>query len=179
MAFGRQLYHQLNPPRLVRNPHFLAPLLTITRGCPPEDAGCRLFLPRILSSGVAVQLLAQGNLPAPVRVKVKDESKTNMDATQIQTYKITLPPGAYTGWHQHGGPHLIVVASGTLTDYEGDDPTCTGVSYPAGSAILDAGFDTHFVRNEGSADVVTYVTQLLPDGGIFRIDVPAPGNCSF
>jgi len=130
-------------------------------------------------SGVTVQLLAQGNLPAPVRVKVKDESKTNMDATRIQTYQITLPPGAYTGWHQHGGPHLIIVASGTLTYYEGNDPACTGVSYPAGSAILDAGFDTHFVRNEGSADVVTYVTQLLPDGGIFRIDVPAPGNCSF
>ncbi|OGO34705.1 MAG: hypothetical protein A2W35_09050 [Chloroflexi bacterium RBG_16_57_11] len=130
-------------------------------------------------SAATVQLLSSGFLPEPVRVKAKDDSKVNMDVTQIQTYKITIAPGGYTGWHQHAGPHLIVVASGILTYYEGDDPTCTGVNYPAGSAILDPGFDTHFVRNEGSVDVVTYVTQLLAEGGVFRIDVPAPGNCSF
>ena|SRR5688572_23470081 len=130
-------------------------------------------------SGVTVQLIAAGNLSDPVRVKVKDDAKTNLDITQIQTYKITIPPGAYTGWHQHGGPHLIVVAAGTLTYYMGHDPTCTGVEYSAGSSILDAGFMTHFVRNEGTIDVVTYVTQLLPAGGAFRIDVPAPGNCDF
>src|SRR6266498_4305445 len=130
-------------------------------------------------SGVTVQLLASGNLSEPVRVKIKDESKTNMDVTQIQTYKITIPPGAYTGWHQHGGPHLIVVAAGTLTYYMGNDPTCTGVQYPAGSSILDAGLHTHFVRNEGTVDVVTYVTQLLPENGAFRIDVASPGNCPF
>ena len=130
-------------------------------------------------SGVTREVLSIGKLSEPVAVKIKDGSKTNMDVTQIQTYKITIAPGGYTGWHQHGGPHLIVVKSGTLTYYKGDDPTCTGVDYPAGSAILDAGFDTHFVRNQGSVDVVTYVTQLLPEGGTFGIDVPDPGNCSF
>ena len=130
-------------------------------------------------SGVTVQLIAAGNLSDPVSVKVKNDAKTNLDITQIQTYKITIPPGAYTGWHQHGGPHLIVVAAGTLTYYMGHDPSCTGVEYSAGSSILDAGFMTHFVRNEGTVDVVTYVTQLLPTGGVFRIDVPAPGNCDF
>ncbi|MGQ0601185.1 MAG: cupin domain-containing protein [Anaerolineales bacterium] len=130
-------------------------------------------------SGVTVQLLGAGSLAYPVQVKIKDGSKNTMKVTQIQTYKITLAPSGYTGWHQHGGPHMIVVASGSLTYYEGDDPTCTGVVYSAGSAILDPGFDTHFVRNEGTEDVVTYVTQLLPAGGVFRIDVPAPGNCDF
>jgi quercetin dioxygenase-like cupin family protein len=118
-------------------------------------------------------------LPEPVRVKIKDGSKINMDVTQVLTYKITIAPGGYTGWHQHGGPHMIIVASGSLTYYEGNDPTCTGTGYSPGSSILDPGFDTHFVRNEGTVDVVTYVTQLLPAGGVFRIDVPAPGNCSF
>lgn len=74
---------------------------------------------------------------------------------------------------------MIVVASGELTYYEGDDPTCTGVVYSAGSSIMDPGFDTHFVRNEGTVEVITYVTQLLPAGGIFRIDVPSSGNYSF
>jgi quercetin dioxygenase-like cupin family protein len=132
-------------------------------------------------SGVTLQLLASGNLPQPVQVKVKAGSENTIDVFQIQTYKITIAPGGYTGWHQHGGPHLIVVASGTLTYYRGDDPTCTGVNYPAGSSILDPGFTTHFVRNEGPVDVVNYVTQLLPIMGIFRIDIPAPGNpnCHF
>jgi quercetin dioxygenase-like cupin family protein len=130
-------------------------------------------------SGVIVQLLGSGNLSEPVNVKIKSDSKNNMDATQIQLYKVTIPPGAYTGWHQHGGPHMIIVASGALTYYEGNDPTCTGVVYAAGSSILDPGFDTHFVRNEGTVDAVTYVTQLLPAGGTFRVDVPSPGNCNF
>lgn len=130
-------------------------------------------------SGVTAQLLGAGTLPEPVSVKIKDGSKINMDVTQIQTYKITIAPGGYTGWHQHGGPHMIVVASGSLTYYEGHDPTCTGVVYSAGSTILDPGFDTHFVRNEGTVEVVTYVTQLLPENGVFRIDVPSPGNCDF
>jgi quercetin dioxygenase-like cupin family protein len=132
-------------------------------------------------SGVTLVKLADGTLSETVRVKVKAGSENTLDVFRIQTYKITIAPGGYTGWHQHGGPHLIVVAAGTLTYYRGDDPTCTGVNYPAGTSILDPGFTTHFVRNEGTVDVVNYVTQLLPDPGIFRIDIPAPGNpnCSF
>lgn len=132
-----------------------------------------------LGSGVTAQLLASGNLTGPAAVKIKAGSKVNMDVTQVLTYKITIAPGGYTGWHQHGGPHMIIVASGALTYYEGEDPTCTGAVYSAGSSIMDPGFDTHFVRNEGTVDAVTYVTQLLPAGGTFRIDVPAPGNCPF
>lgn len=130
-------------------------------------------------SGVTAELLASGNLPEPIRVKFKDGSKVDMQVTRILTYRITIAPGGVTGWHQHGGPHSILVASGTLTYYEGDDPTCTGVNYSAGNAILDPGFDSHFVKNNGSEPVVTYVTQWLPENGIFRIDVPAPGNCPF
>jgi quercetin dioxygenase-like cupin family protein len=128
---------------------------------------------------VTAELLASGDLPEPIRVKFKDSSKVDMDVTRILTYRITIAPGGVTGWHQHGGPHSILVVSGTLTYYEGDDPTCTSVNYSAGSAILDPGFDTHFVKNNGSEPVVTYVTQWLPKDGIFRIDVPAPGNCGF
>ena len=73
------------------------------------------------------------------------------------------------------------MASGTLTYYKGDDPTCTGVQYPAGTTVFDPGYTIHLARNEGSVDVVNYVTQLLDESFQFRIDVPAPGNpaCSF
>jgi quercetin dioxygenase-like cupin family protein len=29
-----------------------------------------------------------------------------------------------TGWHMHPGPSLITVTAGTITAYDGDDPTC-------------------------------------------------------
>ena len=131
-------------------------------------------------SGLTVEKLADGNLDETVGVKIKGAlGKSETDVTKIQTYKFTFSPGAYSGWHQHGGPHMIVVASGTITYFEGDDPTCTPKYYPAGSAIFDPGFTTHYARNDGSVDAVVYITQLLPENGIFRIDVPAPGNCPF
>jgi quercetin dioxygenase-like cupin family protein len=135
--------------------------------------------PATPGSGVTLVTLADGRLPATVRVIVGANNDNKV--ARIQQYKITLAPGGTTGWHQHGGPHLIVVASGTLTYYKGDDPTCTGVQYPAGTSILDPGYTTPLARNEGTVDVVNYVTQLLPDPGIFRIDIPAPGNphCGF
>jgi hypothetical protein len=49
------------------------------------------------------------------------------------------------------------VASGTVTAYEGDDPTCTPLVYTQGMGFVDSGGDhVHVIRNEG-----------------------APGNCSF
>jgi hypothetical protein len=34
---------------------------------------------------------------------------------------------ASTGWHSHPGASLIIVTSGTITDYESDDPACKPV----------------------------------------------------
>src|SRR6266478_5651623 len=35
-------------------------------------------------------------------------------------------PGGSTGWHTHLGHTLIFVTAGTVTQYQGDDPTCAG-----------------------------------------------------
>ncbi len=29
-----------------------------------------------------------------------------------------------TGWHTHDGPSLVIVTVGTITEYDGDDPSC-------------------------------------------------------
>ena len=42
--------------------------------------------------------------------------------------------GGTTGWHSHPGPSLIFVVAGTITNYMGDDPTCTGRSIPPEAA---------------------------------------------
>jgi quercetin dioxygenase-like cupin family protein len=89
------------------------------------------------------------------------------------------PGGGHSGWHTHPGPSLITVTSGTISNYSGDDPTCTPQVYSAGMGFVDpGGGHAHLIRNEGSVPAVTVAVQLLPAGAPRRIDVtPAPVNC--
>ena len=132
--------------------------------------------------GVSQTPIASGVLPEPVRMKLKDDEGgfgDGLDVSNVAIVKNIVAPGGYFGWHQHGGPSWIVVTVGTLTFYDGDDPTCTGHAVSAGNAFLDTGDHTHNARNEGNVPVENYVVRLLPAGGITRIDMPTPGNCPF
>jgi quercetin dioxygenase-like cupin family protein len=99
--------------------------------------------------------------------------------TDVHVIENRIAPGGSFGWHSHPGPSLVVVKTGALTLYRGDDPTCTPTVIPAGSGFVDDGGDVHLVRNEGSVEAVVYVTSLTPRGATRRIDEPAPGNCPF
>jgi hypothetical protein len=91
-----------------------------------------------------------------------------------------IDPGGTTGWHMHPGPSLIFVIRGTVTDYEGDDPSCTGRAYSAGQGFVDSGEGAHTLRNEGAVQAETVAVQLVPAGSPRKIDVtPGPGNCPF
>jgi quercetin dioxygenase-like cupin family protein len=104
--------------------------------------------------------------------------KTNR-STDVWIVENTFAPGGTFGWHSHPGPSLVVVKSGSLTLYRGNDPTCTPQVVEAGSGFVDDGGEIHLVRNEGTVDAVVYVTSLVPAGFARRIDQPAPGNCGF
>lgn len=99
--------------------------------------------------------------------------------TDVHILENRIAPGGTFGWHSHPGPSIVVVKSGELTLYRGDDPACTPHRFGAGSGFVDDGGDVHVVRNEGAVDAVVYVTSLLPKGAKRRIDEPSPGNCSF
>jgi quercetin dioxygenase-like cupin family protein len=100
-------------------------------------------------------------------------------ATDVYIVENKIAPGGTFGWHSHPGPSIVVVKSGELTLYSGDDPTCTPTRVPAGSGFVDDGGDVHIVRNEGTVETVVYVTSLVPKGAARRIDEPSPGNCPF
>ncbi len=100
-------------------------------------------------------------------------------ASDLYILENRIAPGGTFGWHSHPGPSLVIVKSGALTLYRGDDPDCTPHVVAAGSGFVDNGGDIHVVRNEGSVETVVYVTSLVPDGAARRIDEAAPGNCSF
>jgi hypothetical protein len=88
-----------------------------------------------------------------------------------------------TGWHTHPGPSLVIVTQGTVTEYDGDDPTCTPHVYSANgtNAFIDIGGGAvHIIRDESGAVAKTIAVQLIPAGATRRQDVtPAPGNCPF
>jgi quercetin dioxygenase-like cupin family protein len=100
-------------------------------------------------------------------------------ATDVYVVENKIAPGGTFGWHSHPGPSIVVVKTGVLTLYRGDDPTCTPTVVPAGSGFVDDGGDVHMVRNEGTVETVVYVTSLVPSGATRRIDEPSPGNCPF
>lgn len=99
--------------------------------------------------------------------------------TDLHVLENRIAPGGSFGWHSHPGPSLVIVKTGALTLYRGDDSSCTPEVIPAGSGFVDDGGDVHLVRNEGSVETVVYVTSLVPRGAARRIDVPSPGNCPF
>lgn len=110
--------------------------------------------------------------------------KIGLEATQmidVVTVLFTVHPGGHGGWHTHPGPALFTVREGTLTMYDGDDPSCTPHVFPAGTGSIEAGTSTHshILRNETGSIAETVVTFLLPVGALVRTDLPDPGHCPF
>lgn len=126
--------------------------------------------------------IAAGNLsPVNLNIKTGDwklDLRTKGESNVIVT-ESRVGPGGNFGWHSHPGPSLVVVKSGTLSFYTGDDPTCTPKIYQTGDVFIDPGGVVHIGRNEGSIDLVVITTRLVPAGAAPRIDEPAPGNCPF
>ena len=88
-----------------------------------------------------------------------------------------------TGWHTHPGPSLVIVTQGSVTAYDGDDPTCTPHVYTANTAnnsFVDPGDGhVHIIRDESGAPAQTIAVQLIPSGAQRRQEASDPGNCSF
>lgn len=104
-------------------------------------------------------------------------------ASDLYVQQNTWQPGGTTGWHTHPGPSFVIVTQGSVTVYEGDDPTCTPHVYTAGTAdnsFIDiGGGDVHLIRNETTAVAQTLAVQLIPAGATRRQDAADPGTCSF
>jgi hypothetical protein len=93
----------------------------------------------------------------------------------------TWEPGGSTGWHTHPGHSLIILTAGTVTEYDGDDPSCTPKVHTAPATFVDPGGNhAHLIVNQGSVRAQGYAVQLIPKGAARRIDVPVdqvPAGC--
>lgn len=116
--------------------------------------------------------------PGPRIWRIQLEATRMID---VVTVLFTVQPGGHSGWHTHPGPALFTVSAGTLTMYDGDDPSCTPRSFPAGTGSIEAedSEHVHLLRNETGSVAETIVTFLVPVGALIRTDLPDPGVCAF
>jgi quercetin dioxygenase-like cupin family protein len=125
--------------------------------------------------------IAFGKLAEEVRAKLKVGESGFTDGTDVKNIQIVqyiLDPDGSFGWHTHTGPVWVIVTSGTLSIYDGNDPTCTPHIYAEGSAFLDSGGDTHLGINETNEPVEIYATFMLPEKGTPRVDAENPSPCN-
>lgn len=164
----------------------LAVALTLIAGLALAAWG--LLLPQLAHADHGVPhgtVLARGAFAAPTDVKIKSTlggTKRVMnvkDSADVLVQHITIGAGAQTGWHSHPGPVVVVVQSGTLTLYQGDDTSCTGETFGAGQAFVDPGQgNVHNARNEGASTVTLYATFFdVPVGSGPAIPHSNPGHC--
>ena len=104
---------------------------------------------------------------------------------QSNVWQSVSPTGvvASTGWHTHPGHSLIIVTSGSITEYEADcrPHVYTFVPGQPAPTLIDPGHGhVHIIRNEGSVPASTIAVQLVPydpNKANRRIDAAAPANC--
>ncbi len=138
----------------------------------------------LVAAGIAPTALADHavHVDGLSKVIVDDRVKVNRRGpSEVSTYRITLQPGAATPWHYHPGPHLVSIASGTVTVYEAD---CSTDIYPEGTGFFDPGKSwppqrrhVHTARNDGDSPAVLVVTDIREPGELLRVDVPPPASC--
>jgi len=140
------------------------------------------------SSGIlSAPVFARASFADPTDIKFKITGQRGQEVIQVNNaqqtvvQQIVIAPGGSTGWHSHPGPVVVLIKSGQMSFYDGDDPTCTARTYSAGEAFVDSGQGhVHIARNEGSENLEVWAVYFdVPPGGAFRIDAPSPGNCSF
>jgi len=85
------------------------------------------------------------------------EFKPGLDTVIV---KITLEPGASTGWHGHSDGGAFVVTKGTLANYGLDGAPCKAVDVSAGHAYFVPPHPKypHLARNNGTetAEAIVY-----------------------
>ena len=116
----------------------------------------------------------------PYHFQSNDFKVDQKNPQDVVVRQLTIAPGGNSGWHSHPGPVYVLVTQGTLTNYNAEDPTCTGTTISAGQGFVEPPRNVHIVRNEGTTTAVLVATFVdVPVGGSFRIDAPRPGNCPF
>jgi hypothetical protein len=139
-----------------------------------------LAVGRLAEFSVMHKLVLDDPDPANAKKHVWHSTQKTKGDSDLYVQSNLWVPGGTSGWHTHPGHSLITVTAGTVTAYEGHDPTCTPKIYTVGMTFVDEGGEhVHVIRNEGAIEARTITVQLLPAGATRRIDAPGNPACGF
>jgi quercetin dioxygenase-like cupin family protein len=97
--------------------------------------------------------------------------------TILQSYRIA--PGGSFGWHVHGAPVAVVVASGTLTVFDPTVANCKPFKVSKGMSFVEPANHIHLARNDSKAPALVYALYLgLPKVADVVHDESAPAGCN-
>lgn len=138
---------------------------------------------KVISVLLAAALTAAPTASAapPVGVDVVTLSQNTVDGMEYVVTRITIAPGAGTGWHYHPGEVFGYISEGTLTHW--DVPAAGGCTvdaiYEPGAPVKEGvgpGF-IHNGRNQGSTPLVLQAVYINPVGAARSVEVPEPAGC--
>jgi quercetin dioxygenase-like cupin family protein len=123
-----------------------------------------------LVSAVTQTLFTTSTLQERVKINNGGIKLSTKGPTDASVLEVKFAPGETIGWHTHSGFALVTVKSGTLTLY---DHHCRPHVMGPGTAFVEDG-DPHKPVNEGSTEVVFYVTLVSPHGvpGVVPVTPP-------
>lgn len=126
---------------------------------------------------------SNNDLPAGFPGNVWISLQKTKGPSDVYVQSNTWQPGGSTGWHTHPGHSLIIITSGTVTEYEDDciPHVYTFVPGQPAPTLVDPGHGhVHIIRNEGTVPATSIAVQLVPyDPSKMnrRLDRPAPDAC--
>lgn len=137
----------------------------------------------LAGSALAAVMLAAPAAAAPPGVDVETLSSNTVDGMQYVVTRITVAPGAGTGWHYHPGDVFGYISDGAMTHYNaggGNVGCAVDAVYATGTPVKEGigpGF-VHNGRNEGATPLVMEVVYINPVGSPLSVEVPAPAGCA-
>ena len=118
---------------------------------------------------IVARAVAAGKIQATT-IKVKTGE------TILESYRIA--PGGSFGWHVHGAPVAVVVASGTLTVFDPTVGNCKPFSVSKGMSFVEPANHVHFARNDGKTPALVYALYLgLPTAADVYHRQTEPAGC--
>ena len=127
------------------------------------------------SAGFTPKTLATASLDRQVQVHSDGVRLTTKEATNVRVQQVVFAAGGSSGWHHHPGIVMVVVASGSVSVWNGHcKATMYGPGLPHGAAFIESGDEPGQVTS--AAGAIVYTTYVVPkvNPAVFRIEDVAP-----
>ena len=126
--------------------------------------------------GLTAKVLAKGTLSNPAEIKALGVKFSTEQSTDVYVQQVDIAPAGTSGWHEHPGLVMVVVASGAVVVTNGCD---AARQYSAGQSFVEPPLTPILVENASSiSPAQNFAALVVPAGRAPRIELPGAPECS-